>query len=504
MQDRSHLGGRQARGDDQVDLALEQIDRLLQARRGADALAIASGLAERTREDPRIGARAAYAHALLGQVAEALRAANDARARSQLDAVSLNLIGNALVLCQQAEPAHDAFTRATAQAPQDMDLLFNLATTSRFLGRQDEAEAAYDRIIAASPQTWAAYRNRSELRAQTVSNNHIGEMERALRDSRPPWAGEVQLCYALGKEYEDLGVYDQAFKYFERGGALRRAHMRYDLADDIQTLNLISQHFDAAYCSLARARAEGPGPIFVLGLPRTGSTLLERMLGRHAQIQPLGELQMFAAALVTSTRRRARTPLTTKAALIEASAGVPPEEIGSKYLQSIASLRDQRPYFVDKLPLNYLYAGAIARALPTSTIVHVQRQPKDVCIAIYKTLFDEAYPFSYDLAELGRYHNAYRGLMAHWRKALGPRFIEVSYEKLVGDPGGVLSGLFVALGLDDEAASDRADGGDAPVMTASASQVRQPVHQDSVSSAGRYERHLGPLLDVLEQPDVKA
>ena len=502
MQDRSNLGGGRAGAGDRVEPALEQIDRLLQARRGAEALAAVSSLAGQVR-DPRVGARAAYAHALLGQVAEALRAAHDARAHPRLDAVSLDLIGNALVLCQQAGAAHEVFARAAALAPQDMDLLFNLATTARFVGRQAEAEAAYDRIIAATPQNWAAYRNRSELRRQTASDNHIGEMERALREPGPPWAGEVQLCYALGKEHEDLGLYDQAFRYFERGGRVRRAHMRYDLGDDIQTLKLIGQHFDAAYCLPAKSRAEGPGPIFVLGLPRTGSTLLETMLGRHAQIQPLGELQTFAAALVSSTRRGAQAPLTTKAALIEASARVPPEEIGAAYLRSVASLRDARPYFVDKLPLNYLYAGAIARALPTSTIVHVQRQPKDVCVAIFKTLFDEAYPFSYDLAELGRYHNAYRELMAHWRKALGPRFIEVSYEQIVGDTDAVLSGLFAALGLDDETAAARAGGAEAPVMTASASQVRQPVHQDSVASAERYGRHLRPLLEVLERPDIK-
>jgi hypothetical protein len=285
---------------------------------------------------------------------------------------------------------------------------------------------------------------------------------------------------------------------------VRRAHMRYDLADDIETLKLIGRNFDTAYCSPAKVRTDGPGPIFILGLPRTGSTLLEQMLARRAQIQPLGELQSFAGALVASTRRHATAPLASKTALIEASARVPPEEIGAAYLQSVASLRDERPYFVDKLPLNYLYVGAIARALPTSTIVHVQRQPKDVCVAIFKTLFDEAYPFSYDLVELGRYHNAYRGLMAHWRTALGPRFIEVSYEQIVGDTAVVLSGLFAALGLADEAASgDPGDAG-APVMTASASQVRQPVHQDSVSSAERYGRHLQPLLDVLERPDVKA
>lgn len=503
MRDLPSPPGASIRPPAQVAAALPALDRLLQARRAVDALALVGDLPAGLDRDPRILARAAYAYALLGQAAMTLRIAQAAQPGLDRDLDGLNLIGNALVLCQQAQAAYEVFARAAALAPDDMNLLFNLAAMARFIGREDEALTAYDQIIATAPQTWAAYRNRAELRAQTESDNQIEVMERVLGELRPPWQGEVQLCYALGKSYEDLECYDQAFAYFQRGAAARRLHMRYDLDDDIQTLSLIAQHFDRDYCAPARSRTDGPGPIFIVGLPRTGSTLLERMLSQGPQVQPLGELQLFAAALISTTRRATSAPLAGKADLIRASAVVAPLAIGQAYLDAVSPLRDRRPYFTDKLPINYLYAGVIGRAAPAAAIIHVQRQPTDVCVAIFKTLFDEAYPFSYDLAELGCYHNAYRGLMAHWRQALGPRFVEVAYEDLVADPGRVVANLRSELGLGIEADTAPVTT-NAPVMTASASQVRQPVHQRSVSSAERYARHLGPLLAVLEQPEIRA
>jgi hypothetical protein len=167
-------------------------------------------------------------------------------------------------------------------------------------------------------------------------------------------------------------------------------------------------------------------------------------------------------------------------------------------------LRDDRPIFIDKLPINVLYAGAIARALPNAAIIHVHRQPADVCIAMFKTLFEEAYPFSYDLDELGRYHNAYSALVAHWRATLGPRLLEVAYEDLVAAPQTVVARLYAELGLDPDRAQQTVSADASPVMTASAFQVRRPIHRDSVDSADRYARHLGPLFDRLQPPEIRA
>jgi tetratricopeptide (TPR) repeat protein len=484
---------------DAPDLAaiLSQSLQLLGARRGADALALIARAPASIRGDPRVAAQIAYAESLMGRMAEAMAAARAAMAAPALDLVSLDLVGNSFTLCQQPEDAYAAFQRAVALAPGNPAVLFNLATTARFLGRSEEAEAAYDRVIAAAPNAWEAYRNRSELRRQTPDRNHVAELARVLEQARPPWQGEVQLCYALGKEYEDLAAYDEAFAHFDRGARVRRSHMRYDVADDVEAMRLIEEAFDAAWCAPGREMAAGDGPIFILGLPRTGSTLLEQMLGRHSSVQPLGELQAFGAAMTGVLRRRTPGLQPGKAAMIRASAHLPPAEIGAAYLAAVAPLRDGRPQFIDKLPFNVLYAGLIARALPSARIVHLTRDPLDACFAIYKTLFDEAYPYAYDLAELGAYHNAYHRLTAHWRSALGPRFIEIGYEALVADPSGALTPLMDQLGLSMEPACLNQGRGGAAVMTASASQVREPIHARSVDSASRYRAHLGALVDAL-------
>jgi hypothetical protein len=202
--------------------------------------------------------------------------------------------------------------------------------------------------------------------------------------------------------------------------------------------------------------------------------------------------------MVGSLRRTGGAAPAGKAGMVRASARIDPATIGEGYLASVRPLRDSRPWFTDKLPFNFLYAGLIARALPAARIVHLTRDPADACLAIFKTLFEDAYPYSYDLRELGAYHNAYRRMMAHWREVLGPRIIEVGYEQIVTRPEDTVGSLLGRLGLPFEAACLSPEHDDAPVMTASAAQVRSPIHYRSVGVARRYRAHLAPLLETLE------
>jgi tetratricopeptide (TPR) repeat protein len=471
---------------------------LLARRRPREALTLLASLGPAQFVVPAVQGRLAYAHALLGEIAKAEGAARAVAENPAAEASALDLAGNALTLCHRPAEAYDAFRRAAALAPGNPALQYNLAATAAFLGRTDEAEAAYTEVIRRDPAAWEAYRARSDLRRQSADSNHIAELEAALFTRQPPTDGEIRLRYALGKEYEDVGDVDRAFDNFDLASKLRRSRLRYDVAEDIAALDLIGEVFDAAYAAPARVRTPGDGPIFILGLPRTGSTLLERMLGRHPDIQPLGELQAFGAALVAGLRRQAGPPPTGKLEAIQASAAVDPAEVGRDYLAAVAPLRDGRANFTDKLPFNILYTAIIARALPQARIVHLTRDPLDACVAIYKTLFEEAYPYAYDLAELGAYHNAYRRLAAHWREVLGERFIEVAYEDLVGDPAAQITRLLARLDLPTADACLAPERDDSPVMTASAAQVRAPVHARSVGIASRYIHRLAPLLAVLE------
>ncbi|MFW2830325.1 sulfotransferase [Sphingomonas sp. ID0503] len=467
--------------------------KLLQAGRFADLLrSVPQGSV-----DPRFQVQRAYAHAELGQVAYALAEADRAMKTPITELWALDLLGSVFTRCHRPTQAYEAFTRAAQVAPNRPEVLFNLATAAAFLGLTDQAEQAYDRIIAASPDRAEAYLNRSQLRRQSATRNHVDSLVSALGRDPLPWQSEVYLRYALGKELEDLGDDDAAFASIARGADVRRRHMRYSVAEDIGAMQRIAAVHDRNWCASARSARDPSGPIFVIGMPRSGSTLLERMLGRHTQVQSLGELPFFGQALVGAFRDRMGRMPGSKAELIDSSAGLDMSAMGKDYLSMAAPLRDRRPRFVDKLPINFLYAGLIARTVPGATLLHIRRNPLDLCFAVFKTLFRDGYPFSYDQAEMGAYHHAYRALMDHWREALGERLVEVDYEALVSQSEATMEALLPRLGLGFEEACLHPEKDATAVMTASAAQVRAPIHVRSVGSAARFAHHLAPLRAAL-------
>ena len=473
----------------------------LGVRRPGEALAAASRGMALAPADAALLAAAACAHALTGRYGEALAAGEAALASPPGDPAALDALANALTLCRRPDQALPLLDQALLLRPDDPGLLFNRAATARFLGRTEAAERDYDAVLRLQPGRWDAWRNRSELRRQTAARNHLPELLQVAQARDPPPPGRVQLSYALAKEYEDLERYDEAFAWLDRGARLRRRGMRYDLGRDIASLDALIDAFDADWArGVAPERAPGGGPVFIMGMPRTGSTLLERMLAGHPQVQSLDELQSFGAEVVAGLKTLAAAG-GGKAGAIRASLELDARRLGARYLEAKAPLRGPQPFAIDKLPLNYLYAGLIARALPTATIICTWRDPLDTCLGLYRTLFDEAYPFSYDLRELGLYFRAYERLVGHWRRILPSRVQVVSYEALVADPAPVLAGILGSMGLELHPDCLRPEANPSPSLTASASQVRSPVHGRSVGLAHRYRAHLGPLIEALgDQP----
>lgn len=232
-----------------------------------------------------------------------------------------------------------------------------------------------------------------------------------------------------------------------------------------------------------------------MGLPRAGSTLLERMLGAHPEIFAAGELRDFGICV---GRLAQNLELKGCTDAIDASAHVDPLKLGEAYLASAQYRTGSGPHFIDKLPANFLYAGLIGSALPNATLIHIHRNPADASFAMFKTLFNQAYPFSYDLVELGRYIRGYQKLMAHWHQLLPGRILDVSYEDLVGDPERVLRNVFRHCRISFDPASLAFFRSSEAVTTASAAQVRQPIYRSSVEAWRHYALHLGPLLDALK------
>ncbi|GGJ95824.1 tetratricopeptide repeat-containing sulfotransferase family protein [Luteimonas terricola] len=398
-----------------------------------------------------------------------------------------------LGLFQEAERC---YATALARRPDDPSCLYNHATTLIALGRLDEAEAALDRVIALAPGDGDAWYNRSTLRRQTPARNHVAALE--ARIARLPEADPalVPLCHALAKEREDLGEHAASFTSLKRGADARRRRLQYRVEDDLDTMRLIADTFDAGFFARRHAGHDDARPLFVVGLPRSGTTLVDRTLGSHHAVTSRGESADLAQAVV-----RLAGPASGKADLVRRTAGMDFAALGRAYCGTLPAGGHAR--VIDKTPGNVLYLGLIAAALPQARIIHLRRNPMDACYAMYKTLFRMAYPFSYDLDDLGRYWLGHDALMAHWRRVLpADRFLEVDYEDLVADHEGVSRRLVAHADLAWDDACLAFDRNPQPTLTASAAQVRQPVYRSSVGLWRNHERELAPLMRRFEAAGV--
>ena len=438
----------------------------------------------------------------LGHTTRACEAAAVAQARASADAALLDSIGNLFSRAGDQTRALAAFEQAIALAPNEPHFAFNRATVRRFLGDLEGAERDYDRVIRQRPEDFEAYLNRSELRAQSPERNHTAELEARLSGGVRGWQGEVALRYALSKEYEDLGHYERSFEHLARGARARRERLRYDVGNDVATVDWIME----AYPDVLLPEADSPwplepgksaesAPIFVVGLPRSGSTLVERILGSHPAVRAAGELPHFALAVVAAvmTAPAEGRGQISRRDLVRLSAAIDFGHLGRDYLSRVRAAGVSAGRFTDKMPLNYLYCGLIRRALPLARIVHVRRGPMAACYAMFKKLFKDGYPFSYDLEEIGRYYIAYHRLMEHWRAVLPGSICELSYEALIADQRGETQRLLKFCGLEWEEGCMQFQSNSFATTTASAVQVRRPLYATAVAQWRHYEGQLAPL-----------
>jgi tetratricopeptide (TPR) repeat protein len=408
-------------------------------------------------------------------------------------------------LCNRLEmhkEAGDIYQSLIGLEPGNGSHWYNLATIQRFQGQLEEAEDSLDNAIELDPSDFEAYELRSDLRRQTLADNHVPELQKLLDRGIKIPAGEVRVCYALAKELEDIGDPQGSFESLKRGATLRRQHLNYRIDDDLQTISEIQATFNKDLINRKESGYSNPEPIFIIGLPRTGSTLIEKVLSSHPDVYAAGELNNLAMQMVPLAQKQAGKANLSRSELVMTSARLNFEELGKAYVRSTRPQTGHSKYFTDKMPLNFLYAGLIHLALPRAKIIHVSRHPMDTCYAIYKRLFQDAYPWSYDLGEIAQYFSAYQKLMSHWNSVLPGLICQVSYEDFVHDTETQARKLIDFCGLEWDPQCIHFHENKSTSTTASASQVRQPIYRSSVNRWKQYEQQLSALKESLHKLGV--
>jgi len=403
---------------------------------------------------------------------------------------------------------HDAalphFVAAVALAPDDDRFRYNHAATLSFLGRAEAAEAALEVILGRSPDDARAHHLLAGLRKQTEARNHVGRL-RGAHGRATPGRDRLLTGYALVKELEDIGLAEEAFGHLVAINAAHRSALAYDIQRDAAIFDAVED----AWPLVARASAgyaAADAPILVIGMPRTGTTLVDRILASHPDVESVGELQALPLAVKAASRTRSRTVLDPETIIAAAPGDM--GAIGRDYLVRAAHhRRTQTPRFVDKFPGNVFYAGIAARALPNATIVCLRRHPMDTILANFRNLFatgSRYYDYSYDLLDIAAYYARFDRLMAFWREALPGRILELSYEALVEDQEGQSRRLLAHCGLgwsNDCLDFHRHSGA---VSTPSAAQVRRPIYHDSVARWRSHAAALAPARAYLETQGIAA
>lgn len=448
------------------------------------------------------GARADYAVQLSRALAQdrqsgnAIVAANEALGLQPNDAIMLDNLGWVYQQANAHERALNAFRQATTRAPRNPFCRFNLAMSLMFTNNITDAEKELNACIELRPDFWRAYTLRSKLTRQTPDKNHVRQLEALLsRYFHDPLAA-YYLHMSLGKESEDLGRYPEAFEHFTQGNAAIHRHLEYShQRDTLLTEALI----DAFRIPVDPDGYMSEEPIFVVGMPRSGTTLVERILSSHPEVYSAGELENFPSVL----NQRVDLPSDTAldANVVRSATEIDPLTLGRDYISSTRPMTSMKPHFVDKRPHNFQYLGFIARALPKAKIICLRRDPMDVCLSNFRETFvpDAAtHHYSFDLLDTGRYLVQFERIMAHWKRVLPGRILEIEYEAIVSDQETATRELLAYCGLPWNERCLHFELNPAASATASSVQVRSPVYRTAVRRWLKYEAQTASLRRLLE------
>lgn len=405
----------------------------------------------------------------------------------------------ALTELGQIDKAMEAYQKAVALKPDHAPAYGGMAGLLLAVGRMDEANEAYRKAVALDPIFYSGLVSAKKFNAADVAAMEAHTADASIRRSKHR---RMLLDFALGAAHADSGDHRRAFRHFLEGNAAKRSMIDYREAETFADFDRIEKVFTpdliAAKSGLGIASHQ---PIFIIGMPRSGSTLVEQILASHPAVAGAGEVPAFARATIETT---------TRAQDLQISKALYPDfvphldgqmltAIGDNYLKRLAALATSgKERITDKLLGNFLQAGLLHLVFPNAAILHTVRNPLDTCVSCFSIMFRDRVNYSYDLGELGRYYTRYRRLMAHWHRILPPgRILDVQYEDVVADLEGQARRILAHCGLPWDERCLAFHKTDRTVRTASVAQVRQPIYKRSVSRWRAYEEFLGPLMKEL-------
>jgi tetratricopeptide (TPR) repeat protein len=407
------------------------------------------------------------------------------------------VLANLTAALESLDRIDDAITvakRNVAAHPEHAESHNNLGATLKFKGLFDEARESFQRAADLDPSNTGAWRNLASVkRFEDPNDPALIGMLRQLDKMVQGDARRIELEFACGKAFEDLGMVAESFGHYDRGNKKKRITIPFRLDMLTKTIDLLIEHQGSKFA--AAGIAEGvsqASPILVVGMPRSGSTLIEQVLASHPDVEGVGEVSDLVDTIKSFTKQASLFPVT----LAELS----PEALGVHGRTYMAKLRGRAPLakrVVDKYLFNYMNAGFIARALPNAKIINCMREPMDNCFSCFKVHFTSMVMFAYDLEDLGGMYQQYRRLMDHWHTTFPGRVLDLSYESLVADQEGESRRLLEFCDLEWTDDVLRFHETERRVNTASATQVRKPIYTSSIAKWKQYEEHLGTLRDAL-------
>jgi len=446
--------------------------------------------------DAEYVAHKARLHTMAGEKTDAIAAADYAMTLEPDKPLVLDTLGVVYSRFEMHERAREVLKRSVSVSPDNAQFQFNLASVEQFLGNAVGAEEGYRNAIRVKPDFYRAYWALSELEKNLGPSGRMSSLEELLRRSDLSPEDRLYLGHAISREFEKTGDYDSAFQALSSGKQGMRANVGYRIADDRRLFESIRQAFpvDGDY-----ERGDlGNQNIFVLGMPRSGTTLVDRILSSHSRIVSMGEVQYFARAMKEVSGSKSRAMLDSE--LVAGSRDVNFPEVGRRYLYQVGMRAGLREFSLDKMPLNFLYVGFILKALPGAKIVCLRRHPVDTCLSNYRQLFAvnfSFYNYHYDLKDTADYYCLFDELMAHWKAVFPDRFFELDYEAVVASPESTVRELSSFLGVDFEPACLEFYNSKSAVSTASAMQVREPLYSSAVNRWKHFGDHLAPVFETL-------